>query len=135
MSIYSNSVEPQDTKTGATFGGAVQARQSRRAQIEAFFLTNLAKRFDTNLLHQRFGTSFRARASEINRDPASPIQIFNKTSVGKDALGQPCERSAYWAEPRAPWEAAPSTQSDSEYMARVRAEEATAMPLFAEVPE
>jgi hypothetical protein len=110
-------------------GEIVRARRSRRTQIEEFFLEHLGERFDTNLLHQRFGTSFRARASDINRNPAAPIQIFNKTSVGRDTLGQACERSVYWAELRT---IKPAEQlSISDFMKRRQAEEAMTCPLFA----
>ncbi len=109
---------------------AFQARQSRRAAIEAFFLEHLGARFSTNTLHGQFGTSFRARVSEINRSPASSIRILNKTSVAKDDLGQPCERSVYWAELRGPNEHR-SERTESDYMRRTREERAQAMPLFA----
>lgn len=80
-------------------------------------------------LHERFGTSFRARASEINRDTASPIKILNATSAAKDIHGQLCERSVYWSALRAQIQ----VPSESPYMHRRREEDAAAMPLFAAV--
>jgi len=42
-----------------------------------------------------FGPSFRARVSEINRDPTSPIRILNETvSTNRQ------EASVYWGEVR-----------------------------------
>jgi hypothetical protein len=107
-----------------------RARQSRRAAIETFFLEHLGERFSTMLLHGQFGTSFRARVSEINRSPVSSIQILNKTSVAKEVLGQPREVSVYWAQLRGDGRDA-SGQSD--YMSRINEEQAQAMPLFAGV--
>lgn len=85
---------PKRSSGSTTF----RARQSRRAAIEAFFLEHLGQRFSTSSLHERFGPAFRTRVSEINRAPKSAIRILNVTGAGKDVLGQPCERSVYWAE-------------------------------------
>jgi hypothetical protein len=102
---------------------AIRVRRSRGAQVQAFFIEHLGKRFGTMELHGRFGTSFRARVSEINRNPSLPISILNKTTVAKDSSGQPCERSVYWAELR----------TESDYMRRHREEQEQAAPLFAGV--
>lgn len=114
----------------------IRARQSRRAAIETFFLEHLGERFSTMLLHERFGTSFRARVSEINRRPASSICILNKTSVAKHVLGQPFEVSVYWAQLRGdshiPGDRR-DTSGTSDYMRRTNNEQAQAMPLFAGV--
>jgi hypothetical protein len=48
-------------------------------------------------LHGWFGTSFRTRVSEINRDPTSPIRILNHTESTDER-----EASVYWAEIRVP---------------------------------
>ena len=99
-----------------------RARQSRRAQIEEFFRTHLGQRFSTSDLHARFGSAFRTRVNEINRHPRFAITIHNETTVSKND-----ERSIYWAEPRKPG----AEERESDYMRRVREEEARAMPLFA----
>jgi hypothetical protein len=114
----------------APLATAFRARRSRRDAIEAFFLEHLGQRFDSMELHQRFGTSFRARKSEIDRDPQSRIRIFNETTTGQDEHGEPCERSVYWAELRASGERT-STQIESGFMRRRRLEAEEAMPLFA----
>lgn len=108
-----------------------KVRRSRRAAIEAFFLDHLGERFGTMTLHERFGTSFRARVSELNRDPKCSIRVCNDTSSGRDERGQPCERSVYWSELRA--SERPPERMESAYMRRVRDEQAQAMPLFAGV--
>jgi hypothetical protein len=108
------------------FRHQAQARGSRRTEIREFFLAHLGERFSSAELHTRFGSAFRTRASELNRDSACPIHIRNKTSVGRDERGQPREQSSYWAELRAP-----AQHIESEYMRRTQDERARAMPLFA----
>ena len=68
-------------------------RDSKKRQIYRFFADNLGRHFSTAELHQRFGTSFRTRVSEINRDPQSEIKICNKY-----ALVGAVEMSTYWGE-------------------------------------
>jgi len=116
------------TETQAT---AFRARGSRRAQIEQFFLEHVGEHLSSVVLHERFGPAFRTRVSEINRHPASAIRILNKTTIAKDAHGQPCERSTYWSEFRGGSPAQEPTESD--FMRRRSEEEAAAMPLFARV--
>jgi hypothetical protein len=113
----------------ATSSTVFRARQSRRAAIETFFLEHLGGRFSTMLLHEQFGTSFRARVSEINRSPSSKIRILNKTTAGNDASGQPCERSVYWAERQSRHDAA----TETDFMRRRREEQTRSAPLFAGV--
>jgi hypothetical protein len=106
------------------------ARKSRRGAIEAFFLDHVGERFGTAMLHGWFGTSFRARASEINRSPSSAIRILNKTGLGNDATGQPLENSVYWAELRS-GSTSTGEARESDYMRRVREDQAQGLPLFA----
>ncbi len=72
-------------------------RQSRRQRITDLFAQHLGKRYESRNLHGMFGTSFRTRVSEINRDPGSPIRILNVTCSLDDV-----ETSVYWAEMRKP---------------------------------
>jgi hypothetical protein len=86
------------------------------------------------VLHERFGPAFRTRVSELNRDPICTIRVLNETRAGRDDRSQPCERSMYWAELRAPTEHR-SELIESEHMRRTRDEQARAMPLFGGVRE
>jgi hypothetical protein len=72
-------------------------RQSKRVRITNLFAQNLGKRYDSSNLHGMFGSSFRTRVSEINRDPESPIRILNETDSTDEQ-----ETSVYWAELRIP---------------------------------
>lgn len=82
-------------------------------------------------MYERFGSAFRTRVSEINCSPSSAVQILNNVSIGKDKSGEPCELSVYWSELR-PTVHPAKELIESDYMRRVRQEEAQAMPLFAE---
>jgi len=68
-------------------------RQSKRERITKLFTENIGKKYDTYNLHGMFGPSFRARVSEINHDPTSPIRILSDT-VSTDRQ----EASVYWGE-------------------------------------
>jgi len=70
-------------------------RKSKRERIANLFAQDLGKRHGSRKLHAMFGTSFRTRVSEINRDPDSPIEILNETVSSDDG-----ETSVYWAEAR-----------------------------------
>lgn len=70
-----------------------QRRTSKREEIEQLFTANVGQRFGTNELHQRFGTSFRTRVSEINRSDAA---VVIRNEVKHDEGGR--EASVYWAE-------------------------------------
>lgn len=72
-------------------------RESKRGKIGRLFEDNLGKRFFSARLHNTFGSSFRARVSEINADPLSPITIFNEYHFDAEANA---EVSCYWAELR-----------------------------------
>lgn len=73
----------------------MESRRSRRMAIEAFFLEHVGEHFGSGTLHGRFGSAFRTRVSEINRDPNCRIRILNQTT--RDARG---ESSFYWSEVR-----------------------------------
>jgi len=72
-------------------------REGKRGQIAEFFLAELGRPFPSPWLHNKFGTSFRARVSEINADPSEQIVIRNENHYDEE-LG--CEVSVYWAELR-----------------------------------
>jgi hypothetical protein len=64
------------------------SRQSKRELILYFFSEQLGRKFRTDDLHLRFGTSFRTRVSELNRNPDCLITIQNQTKG---------DASCYWA--------------------------------------
>jgi hypothetical protein len=68
-------------------------RNSDRARIDAFFCDNIGIKFSSKFLHDRFGSAFRSRKSEINRDPFSSITIERECDITKK--GQ--ERWVFWA--------------------------------------
>jgi hypothetical protein len=74
-------------------GKVQQRRDSKRAQIEAFFGDNIGICFSSNYLHGRWGSAVRTRISEINRDKFSAITINNDTVIDADGA----EISAYVA--------------------------------------
>jgi hypothetical protein len=69
-----------------------RGRCTRRQQIERFFAENLGRGFPSPQMHARFGSAFRTRVSEINRDPGSGIEIVNQVGMN--------DRSVYWARVR-----------------------------------
>jgi len=103
-----------------------EARRSRRVQILEFFLARLGERFGTAELQSHFGSAFRTRVSELNRDLLCPIRILNESTAARDERGEPCERSVYWAELR-PDE---QVQPESDFMRRHWEEEVRDLPLF-----
>ena len=89
-----------------------RSRATRIESITEFFLKNLGQEFRTDLLHLQHGTSYRARVSEINRDPLSRITIHNRV----ERLADGREASWYWATRRT----APT--SPSQELPRVKSE-------------
>ena len=86
----------------------VQAgRQSKREQILRFFLANPSVEYCSFELHARWGTAFRTRVSEINRDPQVPITIHNRVAVHSGR-----EESIYWSELRTSASQSPGTKTD-----------------------
>jgi len=75
-----------------------QHRATRRSLILVFFHVQLGRKFRTDWLHVKFGTSFRSRISEMNADPDCPIVIRNE----RNRLPDGAEESWYWAEERLP---------------------------------
>lgn len=67
-------------------------RQTMRDRITSHFENNIHNRYPSNDLHIKFGTSFRTRVSEVNRDPVSTITIHNSVRRVKGR-----EVSEYWA--------------------------------------
>lgn len=70
-------------------------RENKRSKIETFFQSSLGKKFSSKYLHETFGSSFRTRVSEVNRDKSSQIRILNEYVF--DDLAKK-EISSYWAE-------------------------------------
>ena len=68
-------------------------RKTIRQRILDFFADNLGQEYKSNYLHEVFGSAFRTRASEINRDTGSPIVVRNRVTRNIDV-----EHSVYWAE-------------------------------------
>jgi len=79
-----------------TFDLTHQHRLTKCHTIDTFFACQLGRRFRGDFLHGNFGTSFRARVSDINSDPEAKITIYNKVHRGR--RGE--EYSEYWAELR-----------------------------------
>lgn len=75
-----------------------QRDESKRDQILAFFCQRIGRGFRTDELHAQFGTAFRTRAAELNRDPDCVITIRNHTEHLPDGR----EGSYYRAERRSP---------------------------------
>jgi hypothetical protein len=73
-------------------------RESKRGRISELFSNNIGKRFSSPWLHAEFGSSFRARVSEINLDVTSNIVIRNQNFYDREL---DAEVSSYWAELRA----------------------------------
>jgi hypothetical protein len=70
----------------------VQAhRDSKRRQIEKYFAEHLGELVSSRAAHMKWGSAFRTRVSEINRDKLSQIFVNNEV---KWAEG--CEQSVYW---------------------------------------
>jgi len=67
-------------------------RKTKREQITEFFVQNMGTRFRTDDLHRMFGTAFRTRVSEINRNDGTAIRIVNEIEPGDE------RRSSYYAE-------------------------------------
>jgi hypothetical protein len=70
---------------------------SKRELILCFFSEQLGRKFRTDDLHLMFGTSFRTRVSELNRDSECPIRIQNHTERPGDGR----DASHYWGVRRA----------------------------------
>jgi len=83
------------TVTGAQGTRRAELRQNRRCEILNYFAARLGQHISSAELHRLFGSAFRTRVSEINRDPGAALQISNETGTGVGG-----EISLYWAEPR-----------------------------------
>src|SRR5215469_3742047 len=70
-------------------------RRNKREQIRDFFAQRLNQPFRSMAMHIMFGTGFRGRISELNRDPDCPITIKNETRLTPEG-----ELSLYVAIPR-----------------------------------
>lgn len=63
---------------------------TKRQRILNLFTDNIGYKFSSTKLHATFGSSFRTRVSELNRDPDVFITIKNHTTLDS--------KSTYWAE-------------------------------------
>ena len=70
-----------------------QTRESRRNRIVRFFSGHVGESFRSDYLHTEFGSAFRSRVSELNRDPSSAITVHNCV----ERLPDGAETSCYWA--------------------------------------
>lgn len=66
-------------------------RKSMRQLIHTFFFCSVGRVYTSRILHDMFGSAFRTRVSEINRNRSSRIRIINSMETGN---------SRYWAERR-----------------------------------
>lgn len=84
--------EPDDPQPRTPIAAAIDRRKSKKAQIRDHFAENLGRRYSSAEMHARWGSAFRTRVSDINRDPFEGIRIMNEvtTSTGGE------ERSVYW---------------------------------------
>ena len=74
----------------------VQAhREGKRAQIEKYFAEHLGEVLSSRTCHIKWGSSFRTRVSEINRDKTAPILINNQVKFAEGV-----EQSVYWSSRR-----------------------------------
>lgn len=64
---------------------AASLRRSRSQQVVEFFSERLGQPQPSPACHARFGSSFRTRVSELNRDRTCKITILNKTLVTPEA--------------------------------------------------
>ena len=83
------------TQASLEFSGALKLRATKRQQIEAWFAEHPGLRLSTWDCHARWGTAFRTRASEINRDSKATVTIHNHTG----RIGN-VEESYYWGTKR-----------------------------------
>ena len=67
-------------------------RETKRALIEKYFTDHIGEVLSSRTCHIKWGSSFRTRVSEINRNVWGEIRILNEVIF---AEGQ--EQSAYWA--------------------------------------
>lgn len=72
-----------------------KAQLTKREAIQAFFEENIEHEYSSREMHYVYGSSFRTRVSEINRDSSAPITIKNRVTF-QDGV----EQSVYWAERR-----------------------------------
>jgi hypothetical protein len=71
-------------------------RTTKRQAIEDFFRAHPGQKFSSATLHAQFGSSFRSRVSDINRDPSASVTISNAVAVQESGT----EASVYWSEVR-----------------------------------
>ena len=79
------------TQTSLEFSGTLRLRSSKRAAIAEWFADHPGLRVSTGECHAKWGTAFRTRVSEINRDPTATVTICNHTSRCGNI-----EESCYW---------------------------------------
>lgn len=73
------------------FNPVQRHREGKRAQIENYFINHLGEKVSSRVAHMKWGSSFRSRVSEVNRDKHSEVTICNE--VGWTGA---IEESVYW---------------------------------------
>jgi hypothetical protein len=84
MSDTSNSVDPS------------KHRESKKWKIRQHYAARIGQPQDSQVEHGRFGSSFRARVSEINADSTCPFRIVNTTIC--TAAGEVSHYVSVWKE-------------------------------------
>lgn len=74
----------------------LQQRENKAALVEKFFWERIGKEFSSYEMHGTFGSAFRSRVSDVNKDETSRVTIRNK--INPQASG--AEHSVYYAERR-----------------------------------
>ena len=83
------------TQASLEFSGTLKLRSSKRAAIAEWFAEHPGFHLSTGECHAKWGTAFRTRASEINRDSKATVTIHNHTG----RIGN-VEESYYWGTKR-----------------------------------
>ena len=68
-----------------------QHRDGKRAQIERYFAEHLGELVSSRAAHMKWGSAFRTRVSEINRQKDGEIFINNQVKWAEGL-----EQSVYW---------------------------------------
>jgi hypothetical protein len=74
----------------------IARRRTKRAAIFDDFSTHVGQQFSSSACHAKYGSAFRSRVSEINRDLETTLTIRNAVSIQEDGT----EESVYWSEVR-----------------------------------
>jgi hypothetical protein len=72
----------------------IEHRKNKKQIIEEFFTANLGIKFASSEMHAKFGSAFRTRVSDINREGFALVTIHNECKW--DDASQ-AEISVYWS--------------------------------------